>query len=122
MKSLPESCGSELQRAASTMGSFTLSPEAREDLDEIHAYISEANPDAADRVLEAALATFAGLARMPGMGRPRMFKSSALSDLRSFRVDGYRNYLIFYRPANMGIEIVRVLQGARDLDSLFGDE
>ncbi len=111
-----------LRLAASTMGNFFVSPEAREDLDQIHAFISEDNLAAADRVLEAALATFADLAGMPGMGRRRTFKSSALSDLRSFRVSGFRNYLIFYRPRAGGVEIVRVLHAARDLDALFGDD
>jgi len=104
------------------MANFTVSPEAREDLDEIHAYISEDDLEAADRVLEAALSTFATLAGMPGMGRPRTFKHSELSGLRSFRIDGFRNYLIFYRVVSDGVEIVRVLHGARDLDVLFSDD
>lgn len=58
-----------LRPAASTVANFFVSPEAREDLDQIHAYISEDNPEAANRVLEAALATFEDLAGMPGMGR-----------------------------------------------------
>jgi plasmid stabilization system protein ParE len=66
-----------LRSAASPMPKFIVSPEAREDLDQIHAYISEENLEAADRVLEAALATVASLARMPGMGRPQ--------DLQAFR-------------------------------------
>ena len=101
---------------------FTVAPEAKEDLDAIHAYISGDDPDAADRVLEATLATFEELARMPGMGRPRTFTQSGLRGLRSFRVEGYRNYLIFYRPVTNGVEVVRVLHGARDLDALLGGE
>ena len=104
------------------MGNYTVSPEAREDLDQIHAYISKDNAQAADRVLEAAFSTFVGLARMPGMGRPRAFILSELAGLRSFRVEGFRNYLIFYRPQADGVEIVRVLQGAQNLDALFGDD
>ena len=104
------------------MDNYTVSPEAREDLDQIHAYISEDNPEAADRVLEAAFSTFAGLAKMPGMGRPRAFRLPELSGLRSLRVQGFRNYLIFYRPQPDGVEIVRVLQGAQNLDALFGDD
>ncbi len=33
-----------------------------------------------------------------------------------------QNYLIFYRAASEGVEIVRVLHGARDLDALFSDD
>jgi toxin ParE1/3/4 len=101
------------------MPEYTLSPEARDDLDAIHAYICRDNPDVADRVLEAALRTFARLAKAPGMGRTRVFKHSELSNLRSFRVEGFPAYLIFYRPVEDGVGIVRVLHGARDLDALF---
>ena len=38
-------------------------------------------------------------------------------NLRSFPVG---NYVIFYRPIDNGIEVARVLHGARDIDSLFG--
>jgi len=38
------------------MAKFTVSPEAHEDLDQIHAHISEGNPEAADR-FPACLAT-----------------------------------------------------------------
>jgi toxin ParE1/3/4 len=104
------------------MGNFTISPEAREDLDQIHAYVSEHNPEAADRILGAALATFANLAEMPGMGRSRAFQHAELLHLRFFPVSGFRNYLIFYRSMAAGVQIVRVLHGARDLDALFGDD
>lgn len=104
------------------MAEFTVSPEAIEDLDQIHSHVSADNPEAAHRVLEAALATFDSLARMPGMGRARAFKRSGLSGLRSFRVQGFQNYLIFYRATSEGVEIVRVLHGARDLDALFSDD
>jgi len=47
------------------------------------------------------------------MGRLR----DELADgLRSFPVG---RYVIFYRPIPKGIEIVRVLHGARDLDAIF---
>ena len=47
------------------MADVLVSPEAQADLDQIHAYIAADNPEAADRVLEAALATFEVLAGMP---------------------------------------------------------
>jgi plasmid stabilization system protein ParE len=36
-------------------------------------------------------------------------------------VKGYRNFLIFYRQTRRGIEIVRVLHGARDIRRTFED-
>ncbi|MEI6297459.1 MAG: type II toxin-antitoxin system RelE/ParE family toxin, partial [bacterium] len=108
-----------LGRDASAMAKFTVSPEAREDLDEIYAYIFEDDPDAADRVLEAALSTFAALGGMPSLGRIRIYGHSELSGLRSFGVEGFRNYVIFYRIVSEGVEIVRVVHGTRDSDAMF---
>ena len=50
---------------------------------------------------------------MPDMGRLREDLSAGL---RSFSVG---NYVIFYRPMKGGIEIARVLHGARDFPPLF---
>jgi toxin ParE1/3/4 len=33
-----------------------------------------------------------------------------------WRIDGFPNHVIFCRPIEHGIEIVRVLHGARDID------
>lgn len=43
-------------------------------------------------------------------------------NIRSWVVTEFTSYLIFYRelPDGSGVEIVRVLHGARDLDALFG--
>lgn len=43
-----------------------------------------------------------------------------LAGMRFHSVHGFRKYLIFYIPGSEGIEIVRVLHGARDLKTLFG--
>jgi toxin ParE1/3/4 len=47
------------------------------------------------------------------MGRIR---SDLLPNLRSFPVG---NYVIFYFPADDGIEVIRILHGARDIQQLF---
>ena len=39
--------------------------------------------------------------------------------MRSFPVKRYRNYLIFYRPSRDGIEVIRILHGARDFRRYF---
>jgi len=53
------------------------------------------------------------LASMPGIGRPRPEFGAGL---RSFAV---ASFVIFYRPLADGIEIARVVHGARDLDRIF---
>ena len=45
-----------------------------------------------------------------------------LEGLRVWRIQGFEKHLIFYRPVADGIEIVRVLHGARDLDRLLESE
>ena len=101
------------------MGRFWLSPEATADLDEIHTWISVASPRGADRVLEAACTTIRRLAVNPGLGHPRKFRRPGLIGLRAKQVERFPDYLIFYRPVENGIEVVRVLRGSRDLESLL---
>jgi toxin ParE1/3/4 len=50
------------------------------------------------------------------MGRAR---GELAPDLRSFP---YGRYVIFYAPIEDGIDVVRVLHSARDVDAAFGDE
>jgi toxin ParE1/3/4 len=98
------------------MPRFILSEFVEPELSAIWDYIAIDNLDAADRFLEAAYGTFQELARMPGMGRARAFPHARLHHLRSFRIHGFENYLIFYSPIHDGIEVFHVLHGARDLE------
>ena len=41
------------------------------------------------------------------------------SGLRSFPVE---NYLIFYRPIDGGVDVVRIVSGYRDLETVFLSE
>lgn len=88
-------------------------PQAARDLGEIADYISARDPTAAGRVVEEIRQRCRALADMPGMGRPR---EEFAPGLRSSVV---RKYLIFYRPDDKGIEVVRIVHGARDLPKLF---
>jgi toxin ParE1/3/4 len=98
------------------MGIYFVSPQAAQDLQEIHDYLFVKNPDIANKFLDAMAQKFEILANFPNIGR----RCDELSpSLRSFPVD---NYLIFYRPIADGIEITRVVSGYRDLDALFDEE
>jgi plasmid stabilization system protein ParE len=37
-------------------------------------------------------------------------------------VKDFENYLVFYRSADPGIKVLRVLHGAQDLDAIFQGE
>lgn len=95
------------------MKHYRVSDDARSDLDDIWSYIARDNADAADIFIRAIVSRFPKLADMPLLGRSREELSP---HLRSFPVG---RYIIFYRPAQNAIEIVRVIHGARDLPPLF---
>ena len=94
-------------------------PEAQRDLDEQFVYIGERNFDAAERFEAAVRDDLGRLAGMPGMGALREFASPHLLEMRSWPVHGFENHLIFYRPVPDGIEVIRIIHGARDLDRIF---
>lgn len=97
-------------------------PEARADLIEQAEFIANDNLDAAYRFLDAAEETFRFLAANPHAGQRCRFKHPDAANIRVWRVKGFENSLIFYRASDAGVLIVRVLHGARDIDSLFEQE
>lgn len=99
-------------------GQYRVLPAADRDLDDQAAYLgSHASLETALRFYDAAGSTFATLAGMPGIGERWPSANPRLEGLRVWRIKGFENHLIFYRPADGGIEIVRVLHTARDLDN-----
>jgi toxin ParE1/3/4 len=98
---------------------FVLAPCVEDELWEIWDFIAQDNPGAATRVIEAAYETFKSLTASPHLGRPRVFRDPRLKGIRSWRVAGFDNYLIFYRPTADEIQILHVFHGARDIEALF---
>jgi toxin ParE1/3/4 len=95
------------------MSEYRLAFLAERDLDEIADYIADHNPSAAVRILEYLLEKFLLLSQNPLLGELR-------ADLpKKPRCFSAGNYAIFYQPTSNGIEIARVVHGARDLGSLF---
>jgi plasmid stabilization system protein ParE len=101
---------------------YILDPCVEDELWSIWHFIAQDNPDAATRVLEAAYETFQALAANPGLGRLRRFQNLRLRDVRSWRISGFDNYLIFYRAIGDDIQVNHVYHGARDIDALFGEK
>ncbi len=97
----------------------TIKPQARLELLQIFIHIGEQNLSAAEKFTAAAEADCETLARMPGIGRMREFARPDLSDIRSWPIGGFNDYLIFYRPTASGIDVLRVIHGARDIDRIF---
>jgi toxin ParE1/3/4 len=95
---------------------------ALQDLIDLAYYIALDNLDAAFRFLDSAEESFRDLERMPLMGTRREFQNPKLAGIRLWRVKGFPKHLIFYRPLEDGIEIIRVLHSARDIEALFSEE
>jgi toxin ParE1/3/4 len=91
-------------------------PRALADLAEIWAHIGEGSPDNADVFAARINDTLRALADYPRMGRAR---TELGEHLRSFVVG---RYVILYLPLANGIEVVRVLHGARDIEAIFEEE
>jgi toxin ParE1/3/4 len=89
------------------------------DLQAAARHIRGNNPRAARAFLEAAYDSFEFLARNPGLGRSRA--DLGFPKVRSWRITGFRRYLIFYCELPDRIQIWRVLHGARDLHNTLPD-
>ena len=97
-------------------------PRADRDLDEHAEFIARDNLEAAGRFYDAAAEAFDRLAVLPEMGSPRTFRNPALAGLRMWRIPNFERYLIFYRPIQDGIEVIRVLHAARDIGAILEQE
>jgi toxin ParE1/3/4 len=95
------------------MNSYSLSDQAVQDLDDICDYIAQQNPSAASNLFDAIRQKCRQIAEFPNMGKSYKHLSN---ELRGFVVG---DYIVFYYPRPDGIDIVRIVSGYRDLESLF---
>lgn len=100
-------------------GELFVRPKAREDIVEQALYIAEDSPRAANRFLDTVWNTFDLLLATPAMGALRTFDNPALIGVRMWPVKGFDKRLIFYRPVEGGVEIIRVLHATRDIGALL---
>ncbi len=84
-------------------------PASRIDYKDIHQYIALDSPQNVAAVLRRIDSRLEMLARNNLVGRPRPYLEA---NLRSFP-EG--NHIIFYRPTEDGIDLIRVLHSARDI-------
>jgi len=95
------------------MGVILRTSQAHWDLVTIATDLGAKDLVAADYLLDMIEQKCRLLAQFPEMGRKR---EEFAPTLRSFPVG---SYVIFYRPVPEGIQVIRVLHGARDLPPLF---
>ena len=98
-------------------------PEAEADIAEQYAwYLTEAGEEVADRFLAAFAATARLAFEHPDGGAGRGYLDPALRTLRMLTVHDFGHHLLFYRPTERGIDVVRVLHSARDIETMLREE
>lgn len=93
---------------------YSLTPAAREDLREIQAFLRKQSAAAAKTVIAGIREQIRKLAAAPGIGHLR--EDLSTEPLRFWSV---WSYLIVYRVETERLEVVRVLHGSRDVESLL---
>lgn len=87
--------------------------QANEDVLNIWAYIAEQDQGAADKLVLQINSLLQKLSAHPGLGAKQ---EQYRKGLRCFPIG---SYLIFYEPVEDGIQVIRVLHGARHWEDLL---
>lgn len=95
------------------MAQIVYSQTSKDDLLEIWAGLAACNVSAAERLMDDLEAATQLLATQPLIGKARREFGAGI---RSFPV---RDYVLVYRPIPGGVELVRVVHGARDLERVL---
>jgi plasmid stabilization system protein ParE len=95
---------------------YIVRPRAWLDLEETMAYLRD---QAGDELAIQTQETFVALTRQPFLGRPRPDLNP--QGLRSWRVNGFENWLVFYQTWAT-VEVFRVRHGMMDLPKIFQKE
>lgn len=82
-------------------------------------YESRADRELAERWENAVTAALLRILKTPSSGPLCRFKSEELDDVRRAFVKGFPKHLVFYRFRDKELFVLRVVHGARDLESLF---
>jgi toxin ParE1/3/4 len=95
------------------MGQIVRSLQAEQDLETTLDYLDSQSTQAADRFAKRFDESCDLHATFPQLGAS---SEELAPGLRHFTVG---NYVVFYRPITEGIEIIRIIHGARDLPRFF---
>ncbi len=98
------------------MPRVVLTSRANAGLDEIWLHVAQDNLSAADALIDRLVGRCDSLAEHPKLGPSR---PEIAAEARMLVVD---SYLILYRVTGEGVEIVRVVYGARLFEGLFDDQ
>ena len=82
-------------------------------------YAIECGPALEERFRTSVRETVEWLCENPEAGARRSFRNPRLAGLRRWPIRGFKKHLVFYRIVAGGIEVVRVLHGVRDLETIL---
>ena len=91
---------------------------AKLDVLEIYAHLGNDSERVAERFLTNLDQAIHTLTETPMIGRKSDIAVSGYPAPRIWHVPGFEDFLIFYVPSDEELEIVRVLHGKRDIESL----
>ena len=95
------------------MARVTIRPQADVDIEEIWEFIAADSIAAADKWVDVLDEKMYLWATQPMMGRARDELAPGVRRLT------FGRYVVFFSPLTDGIDVVRVLHGARDIDNTF---
>jgi len=96
------------------------SDEAVNDVIDAADYIAQqAGLNTSDKFLQAVKTSYRQIADMPGVGSLRDYGQPTLQGMRRWHVTKFPKYLIFYMTAEAELRILRVLHGARDIETIL---
>ena len=96
--------------------------DAEQDLSDIENYFDEHCEGVLQRFRERFRETVKSLCLSPNLGERCSFRNPRTKGMRMWLVDGFSNYLIFYRIHGETLQIMRVIHGARDYVAMFNGE
>jgi toxin ParE1/3/4 len=82
-------------------------------------YGAQANQKLAKRWEQSVTSALLRISQRPSAGALCKFSAEELRGTRRIPVTGFAKHLIFYQARPNGLLILRVVHGARDLESLF---
>jgi toxin ParE1/3/4 len=92
---------------------FILTPSAIQDLNEISEYFLINNVEAGEKLFKEFNQRFQNLTKFPTIGRAYNHLQPGIRGL------SVKKYIIFYRISTTELEIVRIVDGKRNLKTLF---
>jgi toxin ParE1/3/4 len=82
-------------------------------------YQEQSGPKLAHKWEQAVTSVLLRVTTAPSAGAPCTFKAADLKGVRRVPVPRFPKHLVFYRFRNDELIILRIVHGARDLESLF---